>query len=54
MSMAGWQRSALIALPIAIVLTVILALLNVAGIVGFLVAYAVCFMATQAYRSRGA
>ena len=52
MTTTGWQRSALIALPVAIVLTIILALFNVAGIVGFVLSYVVCFLVIQAYRSR--
>jgi hypothetical protein len=52
MTMTGWQRSALMALPAAIVLTIILALFNVAGIVGFVLAFLVCFIVIQAYRSR--
>ena len=52
MSMNGWQRSALFAVPAAIGLTVILALFNVAGIVGFVLSFVICFLAIQAYRSR--
>ena len=52
MDMTSWQRSALFAVPPAIVRTIVLALFNVAGLIGFVVCFVVCFLAIQAYRSR--
>ena len=52
MTMVGWQRSALLAIPLAIVITIILALFNVAGIVGFVLASVISFIPIQAYRTR--
>jgi hypothetical protein len=50
--MNGWQRSALIALIGTALITVILALLNVAGLVSIIIVFALFFVAIQFVRQR--
>jgi hypothetical protein len=52
MRMNGWQRSALIALIGTALITVILALLNVAGLVSIIIVFALFFVAIQFVRQR--